>query len=330
MPLANCVTVPLPRSRDPGHGLTEAEDHVQVSQVIAQGLDDLGVAEVEERRSRVDDRHASPESGEHRCVLEPDDPRADDDQRVGDPLELQDRVRIEDGEVVELDVRHLRRNGSRPDHERRRRESSLTACPVLDHHRPWIDETSDAADQVHVVAQQLIANHASLPFDDLTHAFADIAGLDLLAQPVALTVDPALIETSQVQDGLPYRLRGNRAGVHAHAADAFATLDHRDVLPKLRGLDRRLLPGGTGADNEEVVLVGHSPSFTAIGSMRCVEIVQKLCRSGHSTAANGTSSGTSSGPSSARALFPPSATTARAVTRWYRIRSWTRASASER
>ena len=45
----------------------------------------------------------------------------------------------------------------------------------------------------------------------------------------------------------------------AHAADEVLTLDQRDALAELGGIERRLLPGGAGANHHKIVKnLGHS------------------------------------------------------------------------
>ena len=74
-------------------------------------------------------------------------------------------------------------------------------------------------EQRDVVPEQLVADDVALALDDLAHAQRDVVDRDLVLQPVALAVDRALVEAGQVEDRLADRLRRDRAGVHAGAAD---------------------------------------------------------------------------------------------------------------
>ena len=56
-----------------------------------------------------------------------------------------------------------------------------------------------------------------------------------------------------MQHGLADRLGRDGAGVDADAADAGRAVDQRDALAELGGAERRLLPGGAGADDDEVI-----------------------------------------------------------------------------
>ena len=57
----------------------------------------------------------------------------------------------------------------------------------------------------------------------------------------------------QIDRGLTKGLAGDRPPVDALATDGSLLLDDKDALARLRGLDRGLLPSGTGADDDEVI-----------------------------------------------------------------------------
>lgn len=71
--------------------------------MVLEPLDDLGVAELEQPAVPLDDGHFRPERGEHGRVLDSDDAGADDDERGGDPAEIEDPVGVEHRRSVELD-----------------------------------------------------------------------------------------------------------------------------------------------------------------------------------------------------------------------------------
>ena len=98
--------------------LAEPEDDVELAQVVAQRLRDLGIAEVEHRAARIDDRDARSERGEHRCELDTDHAGADDHDRRRQSREAQhDVVGVEDRRAVELDLGRMCRRRPGRDHD---------------------------------------------------------------------------------------------------------------------------------------------------------------------------------------------------------------------
>jgi len=76
---------------------------------------------------------------------------------------------------------------------------------------------------------------------------------DLVLDRIAIAIDSPLAQAGQVQNGLADRFGGNGAGVDADAADPVGAIDQGHALAMLGGIQRRLLPGRTGADNNEIV-----------------------------------------------------------------------------
>ena len=66
--------------------LAEAEGRAALTHEKHQGLDHLGVDEVQDRRLGLDDRDLDVERGHHRGVLEADDAGAHDDEVAGKVL----------------------------------------------------------------------------------------------------------------------------------------------------------------------------------------------------------------------------------------------------
>ena len=68
-------------------GMTQRDLYGQSYRVKEEiTIDDLRVAELEEVRALLDQRHLRPERGEHRRVLDPDHPGAGHNHRPGHPL----------------------------------------------------------------------------------------------------------------------------------------------------------------------------------------------------------------------------------------------------
>jgi hypothetical protein len=108
----------------------------------------------------------------------------------------------------------------------------------------------------HMVSQELVADDVHLALDDLVRPLSEILHRDLLFHAVAVAVRRPLAHSGQVDDRLAQRLRGDRPPVDGDSSE-LAALDDRHAAPELRALDRRLLAGGPGADDEELEVVVH-------------------------------------------------------------------------
>ena len=98
----------LPEELDaelPVHGLLQRTRH-------------LVVEERQQLLAAVDDPDVGPQRGERAGVLAADDPRADDGQRPGQPIELEDRVGVEHPRVVEGEPGRPDRRGAGGDQDR--------------------------------------------------------------------------------------------------------------------------------------------------------------------------------------------------------------------
>ena len=82
----------------------QPEDHAQRAGVVEQRVDDFAVAEFEQLRAAVDDRHLHAERGEHDGVFEADHAAADDDHRPRHVRQVEDFVGVEDRFAVERNV----------------------------------------------------------------------------------------------------------------------------------------------------------------------------------------------------------------------------------
>ena len=105
------------------------------------------------------------------------------------------------------------------------------------------DEARAAAQQHDVIALELRRHVGVVRGDGVAHAIEQ--RLDRLVHEIH--VPHALAQRVFAQ-----RLARDGAGVHARAADLPVALDDGDALAGLRGLDRGLLAGGSGADHHDV------------------------------------------------------------------------------
>ena len=149
-------------------------------------------------------------------------------------------------------------------------QPALGAVACGDGDRVRVGEARSADDERHAIAPQLVADDLPLALDDLPHPDRDVVDRDVVLQPVVLPVDRALVEAGEVEDRLADRLRRDRSGVDARAADLAVPLDERDAVAELRGLDRRLLPRGTGAEDDELEVGAHLAAPNAGSGLACL------------------------------------------------------------
>ena len=91
-----------------------------------------------------------------------------------------------------------------------------------DFDRVLVDERRLADDHVDAIAGELILNHVPFVLADLEHLAAQVVHRDLALAAVELVVHVAVAIAGEVQDRFADRLRGDRAGVEADAAQQLA------------------------------------------------------------------------------------------------------------
>ena len=111
-------------------------------------------------------------------------------------------------------------------------------------------------DHVDAVARELRLGHIDFGLDDRLDAEGQVGHGDLFLDPVVDAVDGAVVVAGEVQNGLAHGLGGDGAGVDADAANDGAGLDHGHALVHLGGGHGGPLPGGSGADDDQVILDG--------------------------------------------------------------------------
>ena len=120
--------------------------------------------------------------------------------------------------------------------------------------RVLVDEAGRAVEQVHAVAEQLAAHDLDLATDHVRRSGEQVRHGDVLLHPVVLAVEVPHVHAGEVEDRLAQRLRRDRAGVDADAADHVPPLDDGSLLAELGRRDRRTLAARAGADDEQVVV----------------------------------------------------------------------------
>ena len=104
-----------------------------------------------------------------------------------------------------------------------------------------------------------VALHVAIDLRDLLLGDDADAPHELAQARVAIHVERHAVQTPpleprEVERGLAQRLRGQRARVHARAAQRGRLLDERDALAEIRRLRRALLARRARADDDEVEL----------------------------------------------------------------------------
>jgi hypothetical protein len=172
--------------------------------VELQRLDHLGVAEVQHRRPLLDHRDAGAEGGEHRRILHADHAGADDHHRSRNPPQLENAVGVEHVLVVELDLGGTGRLRAGGDHDVLGGDGVAVAPPLALHgDGVLVLEPGGAAEDLDVVAQQLVPDHLDLPADHVLRARQQVGDGDLALDPVARPVHVPLRESGEVQHRLP-------------------------------------------------------------------------------------------------------------------------------
>ena len=260
-PLARWVTDASFGPLDGGHGVAETEDDTEVAEMVLQRLDYLSVAELEHARPLLDDRDLRAERREHRGVLDPDHTCADDDEGAGDSLQAQQAVRVDDRQPVEVDRHGMSRLGAYGNDDVRGADAPRSAAVAVHGQDVLVDESRRSLQQLDMVSLQLVADDVDLASDDAVRPLAEVLHRDVGLDPVALAVHLPLAHAGQVDDCFSERLGRDRSGVHAHAADHGAALDHGHCSSELRRLDSRALTGRAGPDHDEVDVVAHPESL---------------------------------------------------------------------
>ncbi len=107
--------------------LVEAQCHAVIPQVIAEGLHDFAVGELEQPRPLLDEHYADAERREHAGVFDADHAAADDDERLRQVRHLHHLVAQEDRAAVDRHGGRLCRARARGDDERVAWQSSSPA-----------------------------------------------------------------------------------------------------------------------------------------------------------------------------------------------------------
>ncbi len=254
--------MPGDRLLDAFHLLAQPHGHAAVAQVVAERLDDLLVRELQQPVALFNQRYAHAQHREHAGVFHADHAAAHHDQRLGQRLQAQNLVAVDDGLAVH---RHFVRDGGLGAHG----DDDLAGleCRIglraLHAHLVRIDEAGDAVHHVDAVARQLRLGHVHLGLDHGLDAKGQVRHGDLFLHPVVHAVDGAVVVAGKVQHRLAHGLGGDGAGVDAHAPNHRASLNHGHALAHLGSGHRGALPRWPGTDHDQVILYrAHNESLS--------------------------------------------------------------------
>ena len=137
--------------------------------------------------------------------------------------------------------------------------------------RMWCGSTKLAVPQrqVHAVAGELSVDDVGLRLDHVQDPERQVRHGDLLLHPVVDAVDVLVEVAGEVEDRLPHRLAGDRAGVGADPAHHLLLLDEGHAFAGLGALDGGPLAARAGADHDEVVALHVDREGSTSGRTLC-------------------------------------------------------------
>ena len=122
-----------------------------------------------------------------------------------------------------------------------------------------VGELRRALKNLDAVALQLRANDFRFAGDDAAHAEGKILDGNVVFAAIDCRRRRFDGVAGQLKNGFAHALAGDRAGVHADAADHERAVHDRNALAEFRGADGAFLAGGTAADYDQVEIeVSHA------------------------------------------------------------------------
>ena len=114
----------------------------------------------------------------------------------------------------------------------------------------------DAVDNVNAVAGELRLGYVDFSLNDGLDAEGQVGHGDFFLDAIVDAVNGAVVIAGEVEYGFAHCFGGDGSGIDADAADDGACLDDGDAFTHLGGGDGGALAGGSGADDDEVILDG--------------------------------------------------------------------------
>ena len=146
--------------------------------------------------------------------------------------------------------------------------------------RFWLDEFRPGMKAAHAVAHELVLQHLDFVVERLVQPLDQVAGGNILLDPIAPSVKAPLAPAGQVEHRLAQCLRRDRAGMNRNAAEPPPLVDHQHGLAELGRLNRRAASGRAGADDDHVEMVhGGEPAREGLCSApKLAQISRRLQR----------------------------------------------------
>ena len=170
----------------------EPQRDVAVAQVMDEFLDQFAIDEIEESRTRLDQRHRDVERVKDRRVFDADDTGADDGQAARQLGKFDDVVAIEHGGAVERHIVGPKRFGAAGDQNVRSLVDVGVAVLVGHLNVVRRGKAPRSAGGLDAIAAELMLENLDLVVERLAQAPDQIGRGNVLLDPVGPAVKPAL------------------------------------------------------------------------------------------------------------------------------------------
>ena len=238
---------------DLGNALAETQLDADLVHAVQKNRANFLVEKSQQCVARFDERDINSELAEDARVLAADHARADDDQRMGHGVELEDSVGVDDGGMAEIDMFPPGRRRSRCDEDVFGGEQQRRAIVVGHANGVSVDDLAAAVDDLNARAFEAILNMVGLlklrqrsPRHESLHGEA-------FGNAAFTAGDWPATKGARDQSRFAQHLRGDGAGVDHCAAGPRRHFDDRAPATILRGNNRRSFACGARSDGNEVI-----------------------------------------------------------------------------
>jgi hypothetical protein len=221
---------------------------------IQQTVGQFGVHKAKGAVIAVDDRDFTAKVREDRRIFHGDDAGAEHGEGLGHVDQPEDRFRVDDIDVIDIDVAWIARPGAAGDHEVI--EVDLQALPAYPHDLgAMVSGQPCPAMQARRTGQAQLPAHIHLVGPDhLLLALHQALDLGFSVDHHGEHVSRTCSESSQGVGGFAQGFGWNGAVRDTGTTDIDLLLDDQDGLAHAGGADRRLLAGRATSDDEEINL----------------------------------------------------------------------------